>query len=81
MGLDVGPESIAQFTAVIERAVTIIWNGPVGVFEFEKFSSGSKTVLEAVVAATKKGATSIIGVCVCVCKIFLLENKCCGILK
>lgn len=61
MGLDIGPESTAQFTAVIEKAATIIWNGPVGVFEFDKFVAGSKAVLEAVVAATERGATSIIG--------------------
>lgn len=61
MGLDVGEESIATFTTVIERASTIVWNGPVGVFEFEKFAVGSKTVLETIVIATEKGATSIIG--------------------
>jgi len=61
MGLDVGEESIATFSTVIERASTIVWNGPVGVFEFEKFAVGSKTVLETIVIATEKGATSIIG--------------------
>ena len=61
MGLDVGEESIATFSTVIERAATIVWNGPVGVFEFEKFAVGSKTVLENIVIATEKGATSIIG--------------------
>ena len=61
MGLDVGEESIATFSTVIERAATIVWNGPVGVFEFEKFAVGSKTVLETIVIATEKGATSIIG--------------------
>ena len=61
MGLDVGETSIATFSAVIERAATIVWNGPVGVFEFEKFALGSKTVLNDIVLATEKGATSIIG--------------------
>ena len=61
MGLDIGEESIATFSTVIERAATIVWNGPVGVFEFEKFAVGSKTVLETIVIATEKGATSIIG--------------------
>ena len=61
MGLDCGEESIATFSSVIERAATIVWNGPVGVFEFEKFAVGSKTVLENIVIATEKGATSIIG--------------------
>ena len=61
MGLDIGEESIATFSTVIERAATIVWNGPVGVFEFEKFAAGSKTVLETIVITTEKGATSIIG--------------------
>lgn len=61
MGLDVGPESIAQFVTVVEKSSTIVWNGPMGVFEFEKFATGSKAVLDAVVMATEKGATSIIG--------------------
>ena len=61
MGLDVGPQSIATFSGIISGAATIIWNGPVGVFEFEKFATGSKTVLETIVHATEKGATSIIG--------------------
>ncbi|XP_064405290.1 phosphoglycerate kinase 1-like [Halichondria panicea] len=61
MGLDVGPDSIATFSGIITRAATVIWNGPVGVFEMDKFATGSKSVLETVVLATKKGATSIIG--------------------
>lgn len=61
MGLDVGPESTVKFVSVIEKAATIVWNGPVGVFEYEKFATGSKTVLEAIVFATERGATSIIG--------------------
>ncbi len=62
MGLDVGPESITRFSAIIAQAATIIWNGPVGVFEMDKFATGSKSALEAVVLATEKGATSIIGI-------------------
>ncbi len=61
MGLDVGPDSIASFSGIITRAATVIWNGPVGVFEMDKFAAGSKSVLETVVLATEKGATSIIG--------------------
>lgn len=61
MGLDIGEESIATFSTVIERAATIVWNGPMGVAEFEKFAVGSKIVLETIVIATEKGATSIIG--------------------
>ena len=56
-----GENSRALFTSVVERAATIVWNGPAGVFEFEKFASGSKTLLEAIVLATEKGTTSIIG--------------------
>lgn len=61
MGLDVGDESITQFCAAIEKAQTIVWNGPVGVFEFDKFAKGSRAVLDAIVMATERGATSIIG--------------------
>lgn len=61
MGLDVGDESITTFCAVIEKASTIVWNGPVGVFEFDKFSKGSRAALDSIVMATEKGATSIIG--------------------
>ena len=61
MGLDVGEESIAQFCAAIEKAQTIVWNGPVGVFEFDNFAKGSRAVLDSIVMATERGATSIIG--------------------
>jgi len=61
MGLDCGPKSIALFTAVIARAKTIVWNGPSGVFEFEKFAAGTKAVAEAVASATANGATSVVG--------------------
>ncbi len=61
MGLDAGPRSIEEMKHVIENSGTILWNGPVGVFEFEKFEAGSKAVAEAIVAATSKGAFSLIG--------------------
>ncbi|NLB25728.1 MAG: phosphoglycerate kinase [Bacteroidales bacterium] len=60
-GLDAGPESIAEFKKVIENSATILWNGPVGVFEIEKFAEGSKAVGKAIVEATKKGAFSLVG--------------------
>ncbi|MBN2773352.1 MAG: phosphoglycerate kinase [Prolixibacteraceae bacterium] len=60
-GLDAGPESIKMLKKVIEESGTILWNGPVGVFEFEKFAVGSKAVGDAIVAATKKGAFSLVG--------------------
>jgi phosphoglycerate kinase len=61
MGLDVGPESIKAFAEVIGRAKTIVWNGPPGVFEFPNFAKGTQGMMDAVVASTQKGATSIIG--------------------
>jgi phosphoglycerate kinase len=61
MGLDAGPESIAKFKEVIENSGTILWNGPVGVFEMEKFAVGTKAVGNAIVTATKKGAFSLVG--------------------
>ena len=61
MGLDCGPKSIALFQEVIARAKTIVWNGPSGVFEFEKFAAGTKAVAEAVASATANGATSVVG--------------------
>ena len=61
MGLDAGPKSIESMKAVIENSGTILWNGPVGVFEMEKFAVGTKAVGNAIVAATKKGAFSLVG--------------------
>jgi len=61
MGLDIGPDSIAEFTKVVEASKTILWNGPMGVFEMEKFEAGTKAVAEAVVKATEGGAFSLIG--------------------
>jgi len=61
MGLDIGPQASAVFSKVIEESKTILWNGPMGVFEMEKFEKGTKTVAEAVVRSTQKGAFSLIG--------------------
>lgn len=61
MGLDIGPQAIEVFSKVIENSRTILWNGPMGVFEMEKFANGTKKVAEAVVRATSKGAFSLIG--------------------
>ena len=60
-GLDAGPESIAQMKEAIENSGTILWNGPVGVFEMETFAAGTKAVGAAIVEATKKGAFSLVG--------------------
>ncbi|RCN37718.1 phosphoglycerate kinase [Ancylostoma caninum] len=62
MGLDVGPKSQELFAEAVARAKTIVWNGPPGVFEFEKFSHGTKALMDAVVKATATGAVTIIGV-------------------
>ena len=61
MGLDIGPQAQVVFAKVIEESKTILWNGPMGVFEMEKFENGTKAVAEAVVRATEKGAFSLIG--------------------
>lgn len=61
MGLDIGPQAISVFKKAIEGSKTILWNGPMGVFEMEKFADGTKAVAEAVVNATEKGAFSLIG--------------------
>lgn len=61
MGLDIGPESVKTFVKVIEGAKTIVWNGPMGVFEMAKFEAGTKSLMNAVVEATKAGNTTIIG--------------------
>jgi phosphoglycerate kinase len=61
MGLDIGPESVKRFTTLLSNARTIFWNGPMGVFEFPAFAAGTKGVAEAIVAATAKGAFSVVG--------------------
>ncbi|MGJ1410725.1 phosphoglycerate kinase [Sphingobacterium thalpophilum] len=60
-GLDIGKESAANFAAIIKDSKTILWNGPMGVFEFDTFAKGTKAVADAVVEATKNGAFSLIG--------------------
>ena len=61
IGLDIGPGSVKRFTALLSNAKTIFWNGPMGVFEFPAFAAGTKGVAEAIVAATQKGAFSVVG--------------------
>lgn len=61
MGLDIGPESVKRFTALLSNAKTIFWNGPMGVFEFPAFAAGTKGVAEAIIGATGKGAFSVVG--------------------
>jgi phosphoglycerate kinase len=61
MGLDIGPQSVAEFRGVIESSETILWNGPMGVFEWPGFENGTSSVASAVANATKSGAFSLIG--------------------
>ncbi len=60
-GLDIGPDAEKLFTEVIKNSKTILWNGPVGVFEFDNFDKGSRAVSDAIVEATQKGAFSLVG--------------------
>jgi len=61
MGLDIGPESIKIFSEIIKNSKTILWNGPMGVFEFDKFAEGTKAIAQAIAEATKNGAYSLVG--------------------
>jgi len=61
MGLDIGPRTIAAYQAEIAKAKTIVWNGPMGVFEMPAFAKGTLEVAKAVAEATGAGATSIVG--------------------
>ena len=61
MGLDIGPESIKIFSDVIAKSKTILWNGPMGVFEMENFQKGTVSIAKAIAQATGKGAFSLVG--------------------
>lgn len=61
MGLDIGPDTIETFTNVINESKTILWNGPMGVFEMEKFAKGTSAIAKALAEATQKGAFTLIG--------------------
>lgn len=61
LSLDIGPESVAKFAEILKSAKTIFWNGPMGVFEFDTFSDGTRGVAEAIIAATEAGAFSVVG--------------------
>jgi phosphoglycerate kinase len=76
-GLDIGPKTEAKFAEVIKNSKTILWNGPTGVFEFDNFTSGSRSVGEAIAEATKNGAFSLVGggdSVACVNKFGLADN-------
>ncbi|OBF07525.1 phosphoglycerate kinase [Mycobacterium sp. ACS4054] len=61
IGLDIGPESVKRFAALLSNARTVFWNGPMGVFEFPAFATGTRGVAEAIAAATVMGAFSVVG--------------------
>jgi phosphoglycerate kinase len=61
MGLDIGPKTVAAYAAEIAKAKTILWNGPMGVFEMPAFAAGTLAIAKAVAAATQAGAISIVG--------------------
>ncbi len=61
MGLDIGPETVKTFSTLIENSATILWNGPMGVFEMDNFAHGTVAIAHAIVKATEKGAFSLVG--------------------
>ncbi len=61
MGLDIGPKTVEKFSNIIKDCKTILWNGPMGVFEFDNFKNGSIGIAESIKLATKNGSTSIVG--------------------
>ncbi|MDR2073335.1 MAG: phosphoglycerate kinase, partial [Spirochaetaceae bacterium] len=61
MGLDVGPKTVARYKDVLAKAKTIVWNGPVGVFEFDAFAKGTEEVAKLVAEATGRGAITVVG--------------------
>ncbi len=61
MGLDIGPEAAEVFSTVIEKSKTVLWNGPMGVFEMSNFAKGTNRIAEAVVSSTESGGFSLIG--------------------
>ena len=61
MGMDIGPKTIAAFSDIVGKAGTVVWNGPMGVFEAADYASGTLAVANAIAAATAKGTVSVIG--------------------
>lgn len=61
MGMDIGDNAAKEYSDCLEASATILWNGPMGVFEFDRFSNGTRAIAEAVVAATKNGAFTLVG--------------------
>jgi phosphoglycerate kinase len=61
MGLDIGPESVKQFLVALEDCKSVIWNGPMGVFEYDKFAVGTEAIARSLATLAGKGTTTIIG--------------------
>jgi len=61
IGVDIGSFSIKRFSSAVSSSKTILWNGPMGIFEIDKFSEGTKAIAKAIAEATKKGSISIVG--------------------
>lgn len=61
MGLDIGPESVKEFSEILGKAKTVFWNGPMGVFEFENFANGTRGVAQSIIDATADGAFTVVG--------------------
>ena len=61
MGLDIGPKSIEKFQKILSSSKTILWNGPLGVFEKESYAVGTKAIAEKLVEVTEAGQTTIVG--------------------
>ena len=61
LGLDIGPKAVGIFSEIINKSKTILWNGPMGVFEMEKFQNGTKSIALTVAEATAHGAFSLVG--------------------
>ena len=61
MGLDIGPKTIEEFSALLKKAGTVLWNGPMGVFEMPKFEHGTQSIAQTLASITSLGAITIIG--------------------
>jgi len=61
MGLDIGPKTIATYQAILQQSKTILWNGPMGVFEMEQFKTGTLSIAKTIAEVTQNGAYSLIG--------------------
>src|SRR5699024_3455486 len=61
MGLDIGPETVKNYSKIIKKAKTVIWFGPMGVYEMQNFANGTNAIAKAMAKATKQDATTVVG--------------------